>query len=104
MRPLLLLFLVVLILSGCATTQPDPVIKYKTIVIAPEDSLLVDCDTETPPNIDDYLKLPEWTLKEGVLIDMSQKQLVNIAKCNIRLKNLRSWKAQQLELYKDKKN
>lgn len=103
MRTLLFLLFAGFILSGCATTQPEPVIQYKTIVIAPEDSLLLDCDMEPPPVIEDYLKLPEWTLKEGILIDMSQKQMVNITKCNIRLKNLRAWKAEQLKLYRDKK-
>lgn len=103
MRSLLLVILAGLILSGCATTQPEPIVKYKTIVIAPEDALLVDCKIEPPPVIDDYLKLPEWTMKEGVLVDMSQKQIGNLNDCNIRMKNLRAWKAEQLKLYQDKK-
>lgn len=104
MRLLILLLLACVSLSGCfATTQPEPITKYKTIVLAPEDALLVDCDVEPPPGVTDYVKLQDWAQKEGVLIDMSQKQLMNLINCNIRLKNLRAWKAQQLKLYEEKK-
>lgn len=104
MRLLTSLMFVCLILSGCCTpVTPEPITKYKTIVIAPEDALLADCDVEPPPGVTDYVKLKEWADKEGVLIDMSQKQMVNLINCNIRLKNLRAWKVQQLKLYEEKK-
>lgn len=103
MRSLLLLILAGLVLSGCATTQPEPIIKYKTIVIAPEDALLVDCEVSAPPVIKDYLALPNWTLKEGVLVDLNQKQMTDAITCNVRMEKLRAWKAEQLKLYEDKK-
>ena len=105
MKHLTILLLSLLVLAGCATpTPPDPIIKIKTVVIAPEDNLLLDCDVQVPPVIKDYIALPDWQLKEGVLVDMNEKNLFNLNVCNIRFKKLREWKAQQLLLYTDKKS
>lgn len=98
-----LLLLTVALLAGCCTPpKPEVIIQYKTIVVAPADNLLVDCDIKEPPYEIDYVALPNWTLKEGILVDLNAINTANLGKCNVRWKNLREWKAKQLELYKDK--
>lgn len=99
----ILLLLTVLLLAGCCTpVKPEPEIRYKTVIVAPADNLLVDCDITPPPAIDYYVGLPSWTLKEGVLVDSKEESIKDAIKCNVRWKALREWKAKQLEIYKDK--
>jgi hypothetical protein len=90
-------------LVGCSTTpKPEPEIRYKTVVVAPADNLLVDCNIKAPPLPEDYPGTETWTKKEGVLVDLNEANMKNIIDCNVRLKALREWKIKQLEIYKDK--
>lgn len=103
MTRLMIILLSVLALVGCASPpKPEPEIRYKTVVVSPADNLLVDCDIKAPPMVDDYLGISQWTNKEEVLVDLDAANMKNIIACNVRLKNLREWKAKQLEMYKDK--
>lgn len=96
-------FLVSFLISGCATNPSVPEIRYKTKVVAPEDNLIVDCDIEPPMVVKDYVAIPNYVSKEGVLVDLNEKNMVNLQKCNERWKALREWKAKQLQIYKDEK-
>jgi hypothetical protein len=90
---LLLLSLASLSLTGCGTTAPPEVqVRYQQVAVMPDDDLLVDCDHTRPPNIDDYLALPTWTDKEGMLTDNISVHIDAMGKCNIRWDQLRKWK------------
>ena len=84
-------------LSGCATTEP--VVKYETVVIAPEDNLLLDCPVTAPPNQTAYLQMTARE-KEEALAAYGNKQTGNVGNCNIDKAGLRKWKAEQLKKYK----
>jgi hypothetical protein len=89
---LLLLSLACTALSGCQTTAPDVQIRYQQVATLPPDDLLVDCDKTAPPNVEDYMALPTWSDKEGMLVDNISLGIEAMGKCNKRWFNLRKWK------------
>ena len=91
---LLLLSSACLSLIGCGTTQPDVQVqvRYQQVAVMPDDDMLVDCDHTPPPRLDDYLALPTWTDKEGMLVDNISVHIDSMGKCNIRWDQLRKWK------------
>lgn len=97
---LVMLISTLLLLAGCQTPQPEIVVKY--VAVTPPDSLLVDCNTSPPPDIDKYLSTTNWSDKEQMLVESYNNQTSNIGLCNIQMKNIRKWKYEQLKLYSDK--
>jgi len=91
------------LLVACQTVKPEPEIRYKTVVIAPPDSLLLDCEQTQPPDLDTYATIPTYEVKEGVLVEVIKNQITRMTECNIRIRNLREWKAEKLKLYEEQK-
>jgi len=93
-KAILLMF--VLVLAGCGTMGLQTNVVYKTEVIAPEDSLLLDCDVMSPPEREAYIAA---TMKERekMLVNFSMKQMENLFVCNKRFKALRDWKKEKIE-------
>lgn len=83
-----------LLLSACAFKEPKVV--YKTTLVAPSDSSLVDCTIDSPPLREKYF-IASWSEKEKALVDFGAKQTTNLISCNKRLSELRSWKVEQLK-------
>lgn len=71
-------------------------VEYRTKLVAPSDSALVDCPVAAPPSIPLYLEAKEWPEKEKMLIDKIHELIANQINCNIRWKGVRTWKADQL--------
>jgi hypothetical protein len=101
-RLLQLSFSVVLLchLAGCifAPVKPEIEIRYKNVPVVPADYLIVDCDDATPPDLAAYQAAKQWTDKEAILVGKIGEGNDAIAACNIRMKNLRKWKQDQLLL------
>lgn len=90
---LLLIAVCSLALSGCGTTPPPEIqIRYTQVATLPPDDLLVDCPAQKPPAIEDYLALPTWPDKEGMLVDNISLHISGMGKCNIRWDAIRKWK------------
>lgn len=95
---LLAITVAVLMLSGCATFgQRSAPPEFK--VVAPEDHQLLDCPIDTPPKEAAYVNSSN-DRKEDLLANYSIALLKNIGDCNVRLKALRNWKKEQLDIYK----
>ena len=92
MNKLIGLFLL-LLLVGCAT---DPVVSYKTLVVAPNDSLLVNAYIPPPPSKDEYMAASPRD-REGLLVKHSMQLMKSLEAVNIRFKELREWKLKSLE-------
>lgn len=99
--------LAALALTGCGFLNP-PVTVFRTTVIAPGDSLLVDCDSDEPPARELYKgagiavsREEAADKREEQLTSFSMAQTKHIAKCNSRWKELREWKVKQLQIQKD---
>lgn len=86
-------------LSGCATDQPPSL--YKTLLIAPDDSMLIDCDIEPPPDKATYLAGTDKD-REKMLAKTLGKQYSNGQVCNDRWAKVRLWKKEQAQMIKDK--
>lgn len=106
-RHLILIFVCIanlFLLSGCATTEP--IVIYKTVVLAPDDNLLTDCDPAPPPAREVYLA-QQPTLgetlatREALQYKMNQAQLSVVAKCNAEKKALRDWKQKATQVLKN---
>lgn len=83
-----------LVLASCASTEP--IVVYKSILLSPPDTFLVDCDVEPPPNKEEY-KLGNEKYREKLLFVNANKQMTNVFVCNGRFSELRKWKKQQEE-------
>lgn len=90
--------MVVSILVGCGTTKEIIVTNTKNILIVPPDELMEKCNVDAPPAIKEYIE-STWQKKEELLVTYSGQQMKNLFACNEKLKNLRDWKAKQLNLY-----
>lgn len=88
------------LLAGCPLmpVKPEPTIQYRNVLITPADYLLDDCEVQTPPEMDLYLASENWTDKEALLVITINEAMAKAAKCNIRWRNLRQWKVQQIQL------
>jgi hypothetical protein len=91
--------LALVLLSGCATPPVVPI--YKTVVVAPDDNLLISCSVSAPPAKLAY-KAATPKEREEMLIDHADKQYKNLFLCNDRWGKVRLWK--KLELEKQQKN
>lgn len=86
-----------LLLAACAH-QPAQ-IQYQTQVIAPADDLIRNCAIAPPPDRNTYLATKTWEDREALLVNNIHYHLTNEQLCNVRMEQLRSWKAQQLKIY-----
>jgi hypothetical protein len=88
------------LITGCATAPPPLPPVVKTIVVAPDESKLVDC-IPAPIFASDYVKAsPED--KNRILFEALMDSYTSMAKCNVRWNQLRVWTKAQRELYVDK--
>lgn len=78
-----------LALSACKTA---PVVtKHDTVVLAPQDTLLLDCPVATPPNKDEYVTMTDKE-KEKAMAAWGMQQTLNLGLCNKDKGGLRKWK------------
>lgn len=84
MNKYLTLLPVLLILTACGMRIAKP---SKTTVLAPPDSLLINCTIDKPP--------PATATDELVKAWISQT--INLANCNITKEELRQWKSRALK-------
>lgn len=93
----LLVLTVCTVLSGCQTTPPPEIqIRYQNVVLAVPDDLIVDCKITPPPLVVDYMALPTWSDKEGVLVESDAANIENLGACNVQWANVRKWKAKSV--------
>lgn len=92
---LFVLSVMLLLLTGCAH---EPIIIYRTKVVAASDTQLRDCPVQTPPEKEAYLKATVEE-REKMLTQNIQSHIKNIALCNSRIGEVRSWNKQQKDLY-----
>lgn len=95
------LFLFLLMMVGCQTIPPPPVV-IRYVAVLPPDSLLIDCFVVPPPDRALYLR-SELEQRERLLIDVGMSQNKELTKCRLNTKGLRNWKAEQKLLYKETK-
>lgn len=84
------------LLAGCTTE-----IRYVEVPVLPEDSWLVDCPIEQPPEKEKYRKASE-DQKLVMMTDAYNAQTANNHGCTKRFAHQRTWKREQLELRKPK--
>lgn len=80
-------------------TKIETVVEYHHILVAPPEELIQNCIVVQPPIPEVYLGAPDWSAKEGILVENileSQKQAMI---CNTRIDGLRVWKAEQAKIY-----
>lgn len=96
-------------LTGCfgifGDKKPDPdiVIKTRTVIIAPPDSLIAGCDVVKPFSKDEYLSA---TIKdrEKLLTNYAIKQNGELRKCNDSFVNIKEWRDNVIKVYKNEKD
>lgn len=93
-----MIILLVMAFSGCAW---DTKIIHDTKVIAPEDSLIIDCPIATPPNKEAYVAA-DMKGREGMLVDYSSTLMKNCIVCNQRFSALRKWKTDSVNVVQKK--
>lgn len=105
MKSLYIFFtLLLLCLTGCATTQPAKVVtKTNVELIATPADLLLICQVTEPPNRDNYLLLSARE-KEEVLTNYSGKLLKDLSLCNIQISSIKRFQELQLQELKKKKD
>jgi hypothetical protein len=100
---LFITFLLVIFLTACQTNPsvPEERIVYNTILVTPPDELLKDCELQTPPNVDEYMK-SDWSGKEELLVTAYNEATKKTILCSVSKKTLREWKQKQQEIYSTK--
>lgn len=100
---LFITFLVALTLAACQhnPTVPEERIVYKTILVTPPDELLKDCELQTPPNVEEYMR-SDWSEKEALLVTAYDGAMRKTILCSVSKKTLREWKQKQQEVYSTK--
>lgn len=92
----LLIAMTMFALTACETVPRLE--QAKTVVIAPEDSQLLDCLVAAPPDKAVYVAATPKE-REKMLIELAEKNYKNAFLCNDRWGKLRDWKKKQLENY-----
>jgi uncharacterized protein YcfL len=80
-------------LSACGTQEV--VVKHDTLVLAPQDSLLLDCPVTAPPTKAEYEAMTAKE-KEKALSVVFNQQTINLGLCNKDKAGLRAWKKAEL--------
>ena len=90
-------------LTGCGSLfqQEPPPVQYKTVVIAPDDNLLANCDVEAPPAKDEFVAATP-DRRVVMLGNTVSKGYKNADVCNERWAKLREWKKKELDLQKER--
>lgn len=89
---LLIIFLVIILLTGCTTVKEVPVsieTKVNNKLILPTD-LTTKCIIPIPPDRKDYAGY-NYTAKENVLINYSNSLLIELANCSKRLEGVKEY-------------
>lgn len=106
---LFLVLVFTVLLSGCFGTfgndkpPPDVVIKTRTVVVAPPDSLLIGCDVVKPFTKDEYLSA-DIKGREKLLVEHIVKQNNETRKCNDTFVTIKDWRNSVVEIYKNGKD
>lgn len=117
MKRALLAVMAILLLSASSCSTTTTVVKWK--LVAPEDSLLLDCPIDPPPTSEDYMRsapkvadgaspdetklkqeLADLQRREGLLHQYLRAQMLTSVTCNVQREELRNWKKKQQEIYK----
>lgn len=95
---IIIIAIIALLLSACGETI---VYRDHFVLLAPDDKLLQDCPSETPPDRDVYVAASAKDQK-AMLATYGVKQTGNLNGCNIDKASLRKWKKDQVENYQKK--
>lgn len=97
MKKVILLILCFYI-TGCAWAfnKHDQLPQY--VLIAPNDSMLLDCKYEPPPQMDVFMK-GDTVNQLYLMTEAYNKQTKNLSECSIRLYEIKIWKEEQLKNY-----
>jgi len=95
MKPFILAVLFIL-LAGCINQSPK---EY--YLISPEDAWIQDCIKAQPPSRERYLNADDFG-KLYLITSAYNAQTKAIDECNVRMKALRKWKAEEEEKARNK--
>ena len=96
----LIIILVTLFITGCATQQVRTITVEKTtsVFIKPPENLTENCKVGAPPSKKEYMAA-DASNKEALLTVYARSQITSMNACNSQLTNLRAWINKQLEIY-----
>ena len=93
----LIVFLCVLLVA-CST--PPTVTQVNTKVIAPDDSLIIDCNITAPPDKKEYVAAT-MKIREQSLANYSSSLMNDLIICNQRIAGIREWKVNTIKAIAD---
>lgn len=71
--------------------------EYQTVVVAPDDVLLVPCKISNPPDQSLFMS-SDYIDRLYLLSDAWMVQTTNLKKCDAQIRSIIEWKKQQLNL------